>query len=119
MARVEIEIANLQTTSLMILRSASDGRAPPGPESSLLKLRGSQIRQEISRCCAGPAEYTPGPTTPEQLCADSFAEMTVPEPPRGLTATAQYLNKRKLSIYGGGASEIQRTIIAKSVLGGL
>lgn len=44
--------------------------------------------------------------------------MTVPEP-RGLTATAQYLNKRKLSIYGGGASEIQRTIIAKSVLGGL
>ncbi|WP_026928271.1 acyl-CoA dehydrogenase family protein [Granulicoccus phenolivorans] len=113
-ARVEIEIANLQTTSLMILRSASDGRAP-GPESSLLKLRGSQIRQEISALLRRASGVHARTYDPEQLCADSFAEMTVPEP-RGLTATAQYLNKRKLSIYGG-ASEIQRTIIAKSVLG--
>ena len=39
-----------------------------------------------------------------------------PGPPDAAAATRAYLNNRKLSIYGG-SNEIQRGIIAKSLLG--
>jgi alkylation response protein AidB-like acyl-CoA dehydrogenase len=40
----------------------------------------------------------------------------LPDVERSLGAAASYFNLRKLSIYGG-ANEIQRSIIAKSILG--
>ena len=36
-------------------------------------------------------------------------------PDYAASATAQYLNNRKLSIYGG-SNEVQRTIISKAIL---
>jgi len=46
-ARVEIELENMRTTNLRVIAAAAGGGAP-GAESSMLKIRGTQIRQEIS-----------------------------------------------------------------------
>ncbi|MRT32723.1 pimeloyl-CoA dehydrogenase large subunit, partial [Xylella fastidiosa subsp. multiplex] len=47
MARVEIELGNMRTTNLRVVAAAAGGGAP-GAESSMLKIRGTQIRQEIT-----------------------------------------------------------------------
>jgi alkylation response protein AidB-like acyl-CoA dehydrogenase len=80
----------------------------------MLKIRGTQIRQEISslyRRAMGP--YA------QPFIAQAFEEGHDVEPvgPAGAaTAAAQYFNNRKLSIFGG-SNEIQRNIITKMMLG--
>ena len=75
----------------------------PGAESSMLKIRGTQIRQEITalnRRAMGPM---PGSAT-----ADAHGADTPIGPDGADTASAQYFNNRKLSIFGG-SNEIQKT----------
>ncbi|MEM9522790.1 MAG: acyl-CoA dehydrogenase family protein, partial [Pseudomonadota bacterium] len=85
----------------------------PGVESSMLKIKGTVIRQEINdlaRRAAGPYAM---PFPSEGIEGDN-------RPPVGPDyagpLAAQYFNNRKLSIFGG-SNEIQRGIIAKTVLG--
>ena len=47
MARVEIDLENMKTTNLRVIAAVAGGGAP-GAESSMLKIRGTEIRQEIS-----------------------------------------------------------------------
>ena len=47
LARLEIDLENMKTTNLRVLAAAGRGTAP-GAESSMLKIRGTEIRQEIS-----------------------------------------------------------------------
>ena len=47
MARVEIELENMKTTNLRVIAAVAGGGVP-GAESSMLKIRGTEIRQEIS-----------------------------------------------------------------------
>src|SRR5690606_36464785 len=47
LARVEIELDNMRTTNLRVLAAAANGGAP-GAEISMLKIRGTQIRQELT-----------------------------------------------------------------------
>jgi alkylation response protein AidB-like acyl-CoA dehydrogenase len=113
LAELEIDLENMKTTNLRMLAAAGQGRAP-GAESSMLKIRGTEIRQRITtlmRIAAGPyaQPYLPeafeeGP--PANMLGPSFA------PP----VSAQYFNNRKLSIFGG-SNEVQRDIIAKAILG--
>lgn len=113
LAMAEIELLAMETTNLRALAKAAAGGAP-GAESSMLKVKGSVIRQEIDDLHrrAGGAyallrrseEETPGVNDP------------LPGPASAHAASARYLNQRKLSIYGG-SNEVQRTIIAKSILG--
>ena len=82
-----------------------------GPESSILKIQGTLIRQhltELTMRVAGPFAPTTGMDLPsaEPDAARSFASW----------ATRHYFNYRKISIYGG-SNEIQRNIVAKAVLG--
>ena len=102
LARVEIDLENMKTTNLRVI-SAVAGGGVPGAESSMLKIRGTEIRQEISslmRRAMGPyANFT------------NFAG-----PAEAATASAIYFNNRKLSIFGG-SNEIQRNIISKMILG--
>lgn len=110
-AEVEIDLMAMSTTNLRMLAQAAAGQAP-GAESSMLKLKGTQIRQainDLTRRAVGPwALAFPS----EALEADDLP----PGPPEAAAATRSYLNNRKLSIYGG-SNEIQRGIIAKSLLG--
>jgi alkylation response protein AidB-like acyl-CoA dehydrogenase len=111
-AQVEIDLMAMSTTNLRIISQASAGQAP-GVESSMLKVKGTIIRQEINdmmRRAVGPY-------------AMPFASETVEGdndpigPDYAGPVSAQYFNNRKLSIFGG-SNEIQRGIIAKVKMGG-
>jgi alkylation response protein AidB-like acyl-CoA dehydrogenase len=111
-AKVEIELANLSTTALRVVAAVAGGGAP-GAESSMLKIKGTELRQEISaltRRALGPHAQ---PFLPEALEEGYNGEPV--GPPGAAAITPQYLNLRKLSIYGG-SNEIQKNIIAKMIL---
>ncbi len=91
MALVEIELDALAYTELRTLAAESAG-ARPGPESSILKIKGTQIQQALTELALDAA----GPYA-DQLAANA------------------YFNYRKTSIYAG-SNEIQKTIIAKRIL---
>jgi alkylation response protein AidB-like acyl-CoA dehydrogenase len=113
MARVEIDLENMKTTNLRVIAAVAGGGVP-GAESSMLKIRGTEIRQEISslmRRAMGP--YA-------RPFIDEALDEGYDEPPVGpegaASAAAMYFNNRKLSIFGG-SNEIQKNIISKMILG--
>ena len=101
-AAVEIDLMALEITCLRVL-SAGAHEKQPRPESSLLKIRGSEIRQDIS-----------------ELTMLAAGEEALAMPGAGHDEAAQlaarYLNDRKTTIYGG-SNEIQKNIIAQMILG--
>ena len=109
-AQVEIDLMAMATTNLRVISAAARGQAP-GAESSMLKLKGTVIRQEITdlfRRAMGPYALP----FPDLIEGDNQP----PVGPEGASASAaSYFNNRKLSIFGG-SSEIQRTIITKAIL---
>ncbi|MCB1363782.1 MAG: acyl-CoA dehydrogenase family protein [Rhodobacteraceae bacterium] len=113
LARVEIDLMAMATTNLRIISQAAAGQAP-GVESSMLKVKGTIIRQEINdlaRRAAGPYAMP----FPSETIEGANEPRIGPE--GAGPAAAQYFNNRKLSIFGG-SNEIQRGIIAKVKLGG-
>ncbi len=112
MARLEIDLENMKTTNLRALCAAGKGDGPVA-ESSMLKIRGTEIRQEITslaRRALGPYAQ---PFVSEAL-DEGFNNEPI-GPGYAAPITADYLNNRKLSIYGG-SNEIQREIIVKAIL---
>jgi len=113
LARVEIDLGNMKTTNLRVIAAVAGGGVP-GAESSMLKIRGTEIRQEISsllRRAMGPYAQ---PFVAEAL-EEGFEGAPV-GPAEAASAAVQYFNNRKLSIFGG-SNEIQRNIISKMILG--
>ena len=113
LARVEIDLENMKTTNLRVIAAVAGGGAP-GAESSMLKVRGTQIRQEISslmRRAMGPYAL---PFVSDALL-EGYDGPGV-GPAEAAAAATQYFNNRKLSIFGG-SNEIQRNIISKMILG--
>ena len=113
MAQVEIDLNNMATTNLRVIASVQGGGVP-GAESSMLKIRGTVIRQELLsliRRAMGPYAL---PYIEEAQFAE-YQEAPV-GPPEAATAAAAYFYYRKLSIFGG-SNEIQRNIISKMILG--
>jgi alkylation response protein AidB-like acyl-CoA dehydrogenase len=112
MAQLEIELQNMSITNLRVLASVQGGGVP-GAESSMLKIKGTVIRQELFsliRRAMGPYAL---PYIEEAQYA-GYAETPI-GPVEASTAAAAYFNHRKLSIYGG-SNEIQRNIISKMIL---
>ena len=113
LAEVEVQINAMEATELRILGSLSAGQNV-GPESSLLKTRGTEIGQLITELAVEAVDYyaipfnNPGPGIGhnEPPIGTSFAN----------TSSPRYFNYRKASIYAG-SNEIQRNIMAKLVLG--
>ncbi|MFT3816095.1 MAG: acyl-CoA dehydrogenase family protein [Rubrivivax sp.] len=114
LARVEIELDAMKTTNLRVIAAAESGGVP-GAESSMLKIRGTQIRQEISallRRAMGPYAL---PYVEAALEDEGYDQPPI-GPDGAAPVAAQYFNLRKLSIFGG-SNEIQRNIISKMILG--
>lgn len=112
LARLEIELENMKTTNLRVVAAAGHGAAPVA-ESSMLKIRGTEIRQEIdalARRALGPYAQ---PFVAEAL-EEGFNGEPV-GPGYAASVTPRYLNDRKLSIFGG-SNEVQREIITKAIL---
>ena len=104
-AELENDLVALELTALRVVANSADGK--PHPASSVLKLRGSELQQRATELIVDLA----GP-----MSLASFAEEGSDVPDWARTATPHYLNYRKVSIYGG-SNEVQRTIIAGSILG--
>ena len=113
MARVEIELENMKTTNLRVIAAVAGGGAP-GAESSMLKIRGTEIRQEISSLTRRAMGVYAQPFV-EAALDEGFAGPPI-GPDEAAPVAAQYFNNRKLSIFGG-SNEIQRNIISKMILG--
>ncbi|ART50867.1 pimeloyl-CoA dehydrogenase large subunit [Acidovorax carolinensis] len=113
MAQVEIDLENMKTTNLRVIAAVAGGGVP-GAESSMLKIRGTEIRQEILsliRRAVGPYALP----FIEAAQYEGYADAPV-GPKEAATAAANYFNYRKLSIFGG-SNEIQKNIISKMILG--
>ena len=113
MAQVEIDLENMKTTNLRVIAAVAGGGVP-GAESSMLKIRGTEIRQEILsliRRAVGPYALP----FIEEAQYEGYADEPV-GPKEAATAAANYFNYRKLSIFGG-SNEIQKNIISKMILG--
>ncbi|MFK8029042.1 MAG: acyl-CoA dehydrogenase family protein [Gammaproteobacteria bacterium] len=112
MARVDIQLSALEYTELRTLASVATGKAP-GPESSILKIKGTELQQAIDNLYYELSAYGAIPNLRDQYEA-GFEGEVVDDDGSSLTAL-RYFNFRKASIYGG-SNEIQKNIIAKAVL---
>ncbi len=109
-ADVEIDLTALEFTELRTLAAEARGK-PAGPESSILKIKGTEIQQRITELTLEAVGYYACPD------ARAFGDNEYPVGPENAAGAAGvYFNMRKASIYGG-SNEIQRNIIAKAVLG--
>jgi len=110
-AEAEVEVMALEVTNLRVLSAVAKGSSP-GPEASMLKIRGSEVRQKISDLTCQALGYYVNPY------ADLMEGSNAPHPgPDYADATAaELLIGRAASIYGG-SNEVQRNVIAKMVLG--
>jgi alkylation response protein AidB-like acyl-CoA dehydrogenase len=81
----------------------------PGPESSLLKIKGTETTQAIQELQLQLAAYYGG-ALPGNLEPEAFGHAFAEEARHG------YMYGRAATIYGG-SNEVQRNVIAKMVLG--
>ncbi len=102
--QVELELKALEITNLRVIFAEAQNHAP-GPEASILKIRGTEIMQRIT-------ELQVEALGARALIAESAEVDLDEEVPRAAEA---YLNQRKLTIFGG-SNEIQRNIIAQMIL---
>ena len=112
-AQVEIDLKAMSTTNLRIISKAAAGSAP-GVEASMLKVKGTIIRQEINDLARRAAGVYAMPFASEAIEGSNAG---LPDPLGAGPVAAKYFNNRKLSIFGG-SNEIQREIIAKTTMRG-
>lgn len=114
LARLRLEAQAFEVTELRILAELAKGR-PAGPQTSLVKLTSSNLRQAIDELAVDLFGYDGlqlpvtrplyGNEAPEYV-GSRAAQLSMPA----------YLNGRAYTIFGG-SDEVQKTIIAKQVLG--
>jgi alkylation response protein AidB-like acyl-CoA dehydrogenase len=108
---VELELMALEMTVMRVL--AQRGKAP-GPEASILKIKGTEIQQSLTELAMDAVGAYALPFDPQWSTLEAAAE--APGPAYAAPLAARYFNHRKVTIYGG-SNEIQRNIIAQMVLG--
>ena len=111
-SELEIDLTALEFTELRSLAGEASGKGP-GPESSLLKIKGSEIQQRITELALEAVGHYGAPYF--RGFGEGDTEHPI-GPDYAHRAAPTYFNTRKTTIYGG-SNEIQRNIIAKMVLG--
>ena len=111
-SELEIDLTALEYTELRTLAGEAAGKGP-GPESSLLKIKGTEIQQRITELALEAVGHYGAPYFRGFGDGDNAHPIG---PDYAHRAAPTYFNMRKTSIYGG-SNEIQRNIIAKMVLG--
>ena len=104
-AELEIELMALEYTNFRTVAATDEGR-PLGPESSGLKIKGTELQQKVSQAMVelgGMMSLTWD--NPETIGSDIFNR-----------ATRRYNFLRACTIYGG-SNEIQKNVLAKMLLG--
>ena len=108
-ADAELELTALEYTELRTLAKDSAGKGP-GAESSILKIKGTDLQQRVTELAMEAIGYYANPHMGTSLSNEFIG------PDYATNLSGSYFNYRKASIYGG-SNEIQRNIIAKMVLG--
>lgn len=110
LAQLDTELRALELTVLRVLTNSSG----PGPEASILKIRGTEIGQRLFELAMEAMGQDALAHIPEALEPDYDGPLAGSM--NATPAAGDYFNMRKLSIFGG-SNEIQRNIISKLVLG--
>ncbi len=113
LAAVEIDLMALEVTVMRVIAQEAKRKAP-GPEASMLKVKGTEIQQRLTELmveAAGPAglPFDVGYLEGEHEHSAGGDDDAAPLMP-------YYFNYRKTSIYGG-SNEIQKNIITQMILG--
>lgn len=112
LAAVELELAALEITNLKLISSEGKNHNP-GPEASILKIKGSEIQQMIAEL----ASQALGPYGVAHLLgSDEHDNISSAFPKDFEHLTGHSFNVRKTTIYGG-SNEIQKGIISRTILG--
>jgi len=112
-ADVDVQISAMEFVELRIFSALSAGQAL-GPESSMLKCRGTELQQDIAALTLEAVGAYALPFVQDTQTRGSNEPR--PGPDYAATAAPYYFSVRKASIYAG-SNEIQRNIMAKAVLG--
>ena len=113
-ADYEIELSALEFTELRTLAALANG-GHPGAESSIIKIKGTELQQRLTEMYVEAAgQYILPYEGPEGFNSNNTPSSNVSD--FSSQAVSRYLNFRKTSIYGG-SNEIQKNIIAKAILG--
>ena len=107
-AELEIDLMALEMTVLRVVSSESAGKGP-GPEASLLKVKGTEVQQRLTELMLEAIGPRGLPFHLEEFDDPAKGEMIDP-------FAAIYFNYRKTSIYGG-SNEIQKNIMTQMILG--
>ncbi|MEC9347075.1 MAG: acyl-CoA dehydrogenase family protein [Pseudomonadota bacterium] len=111
LADAETLITAMEFTELRVLGRLAAGQNP-GPESSMIKCRGSELQQLVSELAFEAAGIKQSPFQPLKWGSN---EPSIGPDWAGGVGPKMY-NYRKVSIYAG-SNEIQRNIMAKLILG--
>ena len=112
-ASLEIEIMALEVTVLRVVSQEGRGKGP-GPEASLLKIKGTEIQQALTELMVEAVGPYGLPFDPQYLEGEHDHAATGHDAAAPLAP--YYVNFRKASIYGG-SNEIQKNIITQMILG--
>ncbi|BDB27511.1 acyl-CoA dehydrogenase [Cupriavidus sp. TA19] len=114
LARFEAELAAIATLVQRVAAMEEDHSPAAHAMGSILKIRGTELLQKMSSFLVealgdyGAVAYP----TPQDAAADAAAPLPAQDVARGITNEMFF--RRASTIYGG-TSEVQRTIIAKSM----
>jgi alkylation response protein AidB-like acyl-CoA dehydrogenase len=111
LTEVDVELTALEYTELRMLAAENAGKAP-GVEASMLKIRGTEIRQRLNELLLeAMGAHASLHVSAARAHGDGAVAM-----PAAVGAADTYFNMRKITIFGG-SNEIQRNILSKAVLG--
>jgi len=80
LAEIEVDLSAMRTSNLRVTQAADDG-APPGPETSMLKIKGTEIRQSINdltRRALGTGRWLQRRTDWARLCKPNCSRLFQP-----------------------------------------
>jgi alkylation response protein AidB-like acyl-CoA dehydrogenase len=116
-AQVELELMALEITNLRVISAEGEKKRAPGPEASILKIKGSEIQQMLTELKMQALGHYALPYIHEALYADWQGDpMMEHYGDHAGPLSGQYFNVRKTTIYGG-SNEIQKNIISQMILG--
>ena len=112
-AAVEVELKALEITQMRVIADAHKYHQTPDPRSSILKMKGSELQQAATELLLDVAGYNAMEFDAEFLRGEGRSPI---DEDWALTIAPNYYWARHVSIVGG-SNEIQRNILAKSLLG--
>jgi len=116
-AQVELELMALEITNLRVISAEGEKKRAPGPEASILKIKGSEIQQMLTELQMQALGHYALPYIHEGLDADWQGDpLMAAYGDHAAPLSGHYFNYRKTTIYGG-SNEIQKNIISQMILG--